>query len=140
MADVQSAAALTATLRDLAAAPGAKVTQPDDHTITGQAEVILAKWFLGSRKVTYRFRCVLDAATHRVTFREASSEVVWGMPPPTFTVERTGQSGTHVTTHRTDRSMGGGGGTLEVGALREAIEAAVQQAGWMFVFEPLGRP
>jgi hypothetical protein len=33
-----------------------------------------------------------------------------------------------------DRSVGGGG-TLEYGRLREAMEAAVRDAGWQFAFE-----
>lgn len=139
MADVLSGTDLRDTIAALAAGTGAAVTQPDDHTITGQFDAILAKWFLGSRKVTYRFRCMIDADARRVTFRESSSEVVWGMPPPSFTVERTGQSGSRVTTVRTDLSAGGGG-KLEYGMLREAVDAAVQKAGWTFAFEPLGRP
>lgn len=130
---------LTVTIMNLATATGGTITTPDDHTISGHVDAILAKWFLGSRKVTYRFRCVMDAAAQRVAFRESSSEVVWGMPPPTFTVERTSQSGTRVTKGRTDVSVGGGG-KLEYGALRTAVEDAVQKAGWKFVFEPLGRP
>jgi hypothetical protein len=139
MSTLLSAADLASTLMNLATATGGTIAKPDDHTVTGHVDAILAKWFLGSRNVTYRFRLTLDEAAHRVRFRESSSEVVWGMPPPTFTVERTSQSGTRVTKQRTDVSLSGGG-TLDYGGLRDAVEAATEQAGWEFVFEPLGRP
>lgn len=93
-----------------------------------------AKWFLGSRKVAYRMSCRLAEAERAVHFREAISEKTWGMPPPTFTVEKTVVKGWKLSGERTDRALGGGG-TLDYGRVREALQQTVTGAGWQFHLE-----
>lgn len=125
---------LAARLASIADAHGVKVTSNDDRTLKGTQEAIRAKWILGGRKVVYRFSCRAEASTHEVRFRESVAESSWGVPPPTLTVEKTRQIGTRVSQARTDTGAGGGG-TLDYGRLRDAVEQAVRDAGWQFVFE-----
>ena len=115
-------------------AHGVTVTANDNHRLSGTQEAIKAKWFLGGRKVVYRMSCDVDAASRAIRFRESAVESSWGIPPPTLTVETTSQRGTRVSESRTDRGPGGGG-TLEYGSLRQAIEQAVRDNGWQFAFE-----
>jgi hypothetical protein len=49
-------------------------------------------------------------------------------------VETTTQSGSRVTSTRTDKAIGGGG-RLEFGRFRDAVEEASRQAGWSFVYD-----
>lgn len=130
-----SAAGLRTVIADLAATTGSTVNQLDGLTVKGECDVIKSQWFLGGRKVSYRFSCRLDEPAHRVAFRESATESSWGMPPPSFTVQTLSQSGTRVSTSRRDTSVGGGG-HLDYGQLREAIDAATREAGWEFMFEP----
>ena len=106
---------------------------PDDHTVKGSLTAIKAKWFLGERKVTSHFTCTLDADAHTARFHESAIESSWGMPPPTFTVSTSTQHGTRVKATRVDSGVGGGG-RLEFGRFREAVERAVRDAGWDFIF------
>jgi hypothetical protein len=127
-------AELAALLSSIAGSHGGTASRPDDDTVSGTLTAITSRWFLGGRKVTSSFTCRLDAATHEAHFRESAVERSWGLPPPTFTVETTSQSGARVSTTRTDKSPGGGG-TLAFGRFRESVERAVQDAGWKFLFE-----
>jgi len=120
----------------VASSHGGTSSMPDDHTVTGTLTAIKAKWFLGSRKVTSKFACVLDASAHEAHFRESAVESSWGLPPPTFTVQTTSQCGTRVNATRVDKSVGGGG-LLEFGKFRESVERAVKDAGWEFLHEVL---
>jgi hypothetical protein len=95
---------------------------------------ITSKWFLGGRKVTDTVTCRLVPEAHEVHLREVAMETSWGMPPPTFTVETTTQSGTRVTSTRTDTSVGGGG-RLEFGKFREELAKVTRDAGWTFVYD-----
>jgi hypothetical protein len=135
MPDVLPRSELAVRLTSLAASQGLATAAASGDTLTGQHDAILAKWFLGGRKVVYRFSVQLDEATRQARFREVSSESSWGIPPPTLTIEKTSQSGSRVSATRTDKSVGGGG-TLQYGRLREAIEQAVRDAGWQFTLEP----
>lgn len=103
--------------------------------LAGDTEAIRSKWFLGGRKVAYRFACRLDTRAHAVRFREAVVESSWGIPPPTFTVETTTTSGWERSGSRTDLSPGGGG-SLDLGPVREALRIATESAGWRFEVEP----
>lgn len=111
-----------------------KLTSADDRTVSGTLETIKAKWFLGGRKVSYRMACSVDEPSRTVRFREAAIESSWGIPPPTLTVERTTQHGTRVSESRTDRGVGGGG-HLDYGGLREALEQTARAGGWQFTLE-----
>lgn len=111
---------------------GGSVTSQDTHTLAGTLTAITSKWFLGVRKVTDTVTCRLVPEAHEVQLREVATETSWGMPPPTFTVETTTQSGTRVTSTRTDTSVGGGG-RLEFGTFREELAKVTRDAGWTFV-------
>jgi hypothetical protein len=101
---------------------------------SGEVESIRAKWWLGGRKVAYRMSCRLTESDHTVHFREAAVERSWGIPPPTLTVETTSTSGWKRNEKRTDVSVGGGG-TLDYGQVRNAVEQAAVAAGWNFHLE-----
>lgn len=134
MADSILESELVARLTSIADAHSVKVTSIDDRTLRGTQEAIKSKWFLGGRKVVYRMACDVDEASRTIRFREVTVESSWGMPPPTFTVEKTTQQDTRVSVSRTDRSVGGGG-HLDYGGLRAAFEQAVRGGGWQFTVE-----
>lgn len=113
---------------------GGSVTAREPLALTGTLTAIKSKWFLGGRKVTDTVTCRLVPETHEVHLRETAVETSWGMPPPTFTVETTVQSGTRVTSTRTDKAAGGGG-RLEFGRFRDAVAEVTRDAGWTFVFD-----
>lgn len=124
---------LVVRLLSLAESQGNSVST-DGDVVGGTREAISANWFLGGRKVVYTFSVRLDEAAHEARLREAATERSWGIPPPTFTVEKSSQRETRVFQSRTDTGVGGGG-TLEYGRLRELIEQAVHDGGWQFVFD-----
>jgi len=125
---------LLADLTSHAAALGLSVQDKGNDGLTGHADAIRAKWFLGGRKVSYRISCRLAEADHTVRFREAISEATWGIPPPTFTVEKTTIKGWERSGERTDRSVGGGG-TIDFACVREELKAVATAAGWQFQLE-----
>jgi hypothetical protein len=133
-ANVISQAELLARLSLVASSHGGSASTADGHTVKGTLTAIKAKWLLGGRKVTSTFTCVLDAASHEARFRESAVESTWGLPPPTLSIQTTSQYGTRVIETRTDTGVGGGG-VLEFGKFREAVECAVTDAGWRLVFE-----
>ena len=102
--------------------------------LSGDIESIRAKWWLGARKVSYRMSCRLVEQDHSVHFREVAVERSWGIPPPTLTVEKTTVSGWKRSGTRTDVSPAGGG-TLDYGQVRTAVEQAAAAAGWTFQLE-----
>ncbi len=122
-----------ASVKSALAASGIAVTDKDGG-VAGEAEKILAKWWLGSRKVTYRMSCSFDDAARTVNFREVVLEKSWGMPPPTLSVEVTSTSGWTRSGSRTDTSLSGSG-TVDYGQIRNAVEKAVTAAGWTFHLE-----
>ncbi len=124
--------ALLEQLATIAAAAGATTSTTDHTCVTGTVTAIAAKWLLGGRKVVHTFRATLDPDAREVRFREHAAETSWGLPPPTFKVEVTGQHGARVSQARSEKSVGGGG-QLSYGQFREAMERAVQEAGWKFV-------
>lgn len=115
-------------------AAGGTITSRDAHAVNATLTAIMSKWFLGGRKVTDTVTCRLVPEAHEVHLREVAMETSWGMPPPTFTVETTTQSGTRVTSTRTDTSVGGGG-RLEFGKFREELAKVTRDAGWTFVYD-----
>jgi hypothetical protein len=134
MSAVLTQSELLADLKAQAAALGLRVCDEGGDRLSGEMEAIRVKWFLGSRKVAYRMSCRLAEAERAVHFREATSEKTWGMPPPTFTVEKTMVKGWKLSGERTDRAPGGGG-TLDYGRVREALQQTVTGAGWQFHLE-----
>jgi hypothetical protein len=106
----------------------------DAEGCRGEIDSIRAKWWFGGRKVAYRMSCRLTEADHTVHFREAALESSWGIPPPTLTVQTTRTSGWTRNEKRTDVSIGGGG-TLNYGEVRQAVEQAAVAAGWTFHLE-----
>jgi hypothetical protein len=124
---------LLADLGSKAVALGLTI-QDDGTGFSGAVKSIRAKWLLGARTVTYRMSCHLDEAGHAVRYREAVVESSWGLPPPTFTVERTTVTGWARSGERTDRSVGGGG-TVDYGRVREALKQMATDAGWQFHLE-----
>jgi len=105
--------------------------QEDGHGLTGEAQPIRSKWWLGARTVTYRMSCRPSAADRTVQFRESVTESSWGLPPPAVTVEKTKVSGWKLSGERTDASPGGGG-TIDYAQVRDTVEQAVTAAGWTF--------
>lgn len=134
MSAVLTQSELLADLKAQTAALGLRVRDEGGDRLSGEMEAIRAEWFLGSRKVAYRMSCRLAEAERAVHFREAISEKTWGMPPPTFTVEKTVVKGWKLSGERTDRALGGGG-TLDYGRVREALQQTVTGAGWQFHLE-----
>lgn len=134
MPDIASERDLAAELHRQAAAAGLTVRVDTAHDVSGEAERIGAKWWLGGRKVTYRMSCHLTEADHTVHFREAVVERSWGIPPPTLTVETTTVSGWKRSGERHDVSVGGGG-ALDYAKVRNAMQAASAAAGWTFELE-----
>lgn len=124
---------LAARLVSVAESQGHSTVTTNDG-VAGSRDAISAKWFLGGRKVVYTFSIRLDESVHEARLREASTERSWGIPPPTFSVEKTTQRGTRVSESRTDKGVGGGG-TLEYGRLRGAVEQTIRDGGWQFTFE-----
>lgn len=133
-ATVLSEAELVERLSLVASSHGGTASTTEGHTVRGTLTAIKARWLLGGRKVTSAFTCALDAATHEARFRESAVESAWGLPPPTLSIRTTSQYGTRVKETRTDRGVGSGG-VLEFGKFREAVERAVNDAGWRFVFK-----
>lgn len=125
---------LIAELQQHTAAAGLKVQTDAQHGLTGEAEKIGAKWWLGGRKVTYRMSCNLTESDHTVHFRESVVERSWGIPPPTLTVETTSVSGWKRSGERHDVSIGGGG-ALDYAKVRDVVESASAAAGWKFHLE-----
>lgn len=135
MTEALGTAALLAELKSRAAALGLTLADDGRNGLRGEVESILAKWFLGSRKVVYRMTCRAAEPEHTVLFREAVIEKSWGMPPPTFTREKTTVAGWKRSGARTDVAVGGGGGTVDYGGVRNALQQAVTEAGWQFHLE-----
>jgi hypothetical protein len=134
MAEILAKRDLLADLERKSEALGLSVHDDAQEGCSGQVEAIRAKWWFGGRKVAYRMSCQLTESDHTVHFREAVSERSWGIPPPTLTVETTATSGWKLNEKRTDASIGGGG-SLNYGQVRNAVEQAVAAAGWNFHLE-----
>lgn len=134
MSATLSHADLLAALKSHASALGLVTRDEGQDGFTGEAESIRAKWFLGGRKVSYRVSCRLADVERHARFREAFSEKTWGLPPPTFSVEKTMVKGWERSGQRNDRSLGGGG-SIDYARAREEFKQVVTAAGWQFHFE-----
>ena len=134
MPEILAKQALLAELEKKSEAFGLSVHDDAQEGCSGELEAIQAKWWFGGRKVAYRMSCRLTEADHTVHFREAAIERSWGIPPPTLTVETTSTSGWKRNEKRSDVSVGGGG-SLNYGQVRQAVEQASVAAGWNFQLE-----
>lgn len=134
MPEILAKQALLAELEKKSEAFGLSVHDDAHEGCSGELEAIRAKWWFGGRKVAYRMSCRLTEADHTVHFREAAIERSWGIPPPTLTVETTSTSGWKRNEKRSDVSVGGGG-SLNYGQVRQAVEQASVAAGWNFQLE-----
>lgn len=134
MPDVVTVPVLQRRLAEVARAAGLTVTESADGDLAGHREAITAKWLLGSRRLTYRMSLHPDEAAGVVRFREATTEMSWGFPPPTigFSVEKI--SGLRRSGQRTDVSPGGGG-SIDFAEVREAIAWTAKESGWGFALE-----
>jgi hypothetical protein len=130
---------LLTKLRSLAEAEGLHADSVAGTSLTAEREIPMGKWFLGGRKAVYRMSCNLDEAAHDVKFREMTTESSWGVPPPSFKIETTSQSGMRTTQSTTVKSVAGGG-SFDIGHVREAVEAAAVASGWQFHLEAGRRP
>ncbi|MDO9297829.1 hypothetical protein [Bradyrhizobium sp.] len=131
MPDPSSEQDLLAALKARLGALGLTVHE-DGQGLTGEAQPIRSKWWLGARTVNYRMSCRPSQADRTVQFREAVIESSWGLPPPTATVEKTNLTGSKLSGQRNDVSAEGGGGTIDYARIRNAVEQAVVAAGWKF--------
>ena len=134
MPEILAKQALLTELEKKSEAFGLSVHEDAQEGCSGELEAIQAKWWFGGRKVAYRMSCRLTEADHTVHFREAAIERSWGIPPPTLTVQTTRTSGWKLDEKRTDVSVGGGG-SLNYGQVRQAVEQASVAAGWNFQLE-----
>ncbi len=134
MSDILNERALAAELQKRTADLGLTLREDVAHQLSGQAETIRAKWWLGGRKVGYRMSCRLSESDHTAHFREAVVERSRGIPPPTLTVQTTSVSGWKRSGERHDVSVGGGG-SLDYAKVRDAMETAIVAAGWKFHLE-----
>src|SRR4029077_2853805 len=137
MPNILSERDLIAELQKQTAGLGLTVREDGQHGLSGQAEKIRAKWWLGGRKVDYRMSCRLTEPDHIAHFREAVVERSWGIPPPTLTVETTSVSGWKRSGERHDASVGGG--SLDYAKVRDAMETAIVAAGWKFQLKVAAR-
>jgi hypothetical protein len=138
MPNILSERDLIAELQKQTAGLGLTVREDGRHGLSGQAEKIRAKWWLGGSKVDYRMSCRLTEPDHIAHFREAVVERSWGIPPPTLTVETTSVSGWKRSGERHDASVGGGG-SLDYAKVRDAMETAIVAAGWKFQLKVAAR-
>ena len=99
--------------------------------LSATKEVILSRWFLGSRRVRLHLSCRFDEAGRTVFCRESATEVAIGLPPPTLSFSSYKQQGLDVDETRKDTSAGGGG-EMHYGEVRRWVQAACANAGWTF--------
>ncbi len=137
-APVEEALGLRARLGRAAGEAGCSV-EGGQSSFAGELSAIVAGWWLGSRRVTYRYACDLDASRRAVRFRESITEVVQGLSPPALTFKQWRQSGLRVREARVDLWPGGRGG-IRLGSLRDDFETIARSSGWRFELELLTRP
>lgn len=112
-------------------AAGWQVSETGDN-LRASREVILAKWWLGSRRVSLQLDCRFDVTSRTLFYREIMKEVTAGLPPPVLGISRRSQRGLDVDETRRD-SGPFGGGALHYGQLRQWLQALCAEAGWTLV-------
>ena len=132
MADIASKADMLAGLKAEAKRLGLTLRDESGEGFKGDVESILIKWMLGQRKMVYKMSCVLSETDHAANFREVVKESSWGLLPPTLTVESTSTKGWERSGTHTEKPLGGKGGTVDFGKVREGLKQAVAAGGWQF--------
>jgi hypothetical protein len=120
---------MTTLLADKFAACGWRVEQ-QETSLRAEKSAIVAKWFLGSRKVTQRIAINLNDARRELVLEETATETTIGIPPPSLIRAQWKQQVTQYTEDRTDLCWGGG--KLHYGQARQLTEDLCQREGWTF--------
>jgi hypothetical protein len=137
MAEIASKADMLAKLKAEAKRLGLTLREESGEGFKGDVESILIKWMLGKKTAVYRMSVRLAEADRTANFREVVKESSWGILPPTLTVEKTTTKGWERSGTHTEKPVGGGGGTVDFGQVREALKQAVAAGGWKFNLEGL---
>ena len=137
MADIASKADMLASLKAEAKRLGLTLREESAEGFKGDVESILIKWMLGKKTAVYRMSVRLAEADHVANFREMVKESSFGLLPPTLTVESTSTKGWERSGTRTEKPVGGGGGTVDFGQVREALKQTIVAGGWQFNLEGL---
>ena len=135
MSEIASKAVLLAKLKAEAKRLGLALHDESGEGFEGDVESILIKWMLGKKTAVYRMSVRLAEADHVIHFREVVKESSWGLLPPTLTVEKTTTKGWERSGTHTEKPVGGGGGTVDFGRVREALKQTVAAGGWQFHLE-----
>ena len=135
MAVIASKADLLANLKTEAKRLGLTLHDESAEGFKGDVESILIKWMLGKKTAVYRMSVRLAEADHTVHFRELVKESSFGLLPPTLTVETTSTKGWERSGTHSEKPLGGGGGTVDFGKVREGLKQAVAAGGWQFNLE-----
>jgi hypothetical protein len=134
MTDAASKSGLLDGLKAEAKRLGLALRDESGDGFKGEIEVILMKWMLGKKTVTYRMSLRLAEAERAVVYREAVKESSVGVMP-TLTVEKTSLKGGALSGTHSETMPDGKGGTLDYGKVREALKQAAEAAGWQFRLE-----
>jgi len=132
MAGIASKAEILNNLKTEAKHLGLTLHDESGEGFKGDVESILIKWMLGQRKMVYKMSCVLSEPDHIANFREVVKESSWGLLPPTLTVESTSTKGWERSGTHTEKPLGGKGGTVDFGKVRESLKQTVAAGGWQF--------
>jgi len=135
MADIASKADMLAKLKGEAKRLGLNLHDESGEGFKGDVESILIKWMLGKKTAVYRMSVRLAEADHVIHFREVVKESSWGLLPPTLTVEKTSVKGWERSGTHSEKPLGGGGGTVDFGRVRETLKQTVAAGGWQFRLE-----
>ena len=135
MAEIASKAEILVNLKAAAKRLGLTLHDESSEGFKGDVESILIKWMLGKKTAVYRMSVQLADANHVANFREVVKESSSGILPPTLTVETTSTKGWERSGTHTEKPIGGGGGTVDFGKVREGLKQAVAAGGWQFNLE-----
>ena len=135
MAAIASKAEILANLKAAAKRLGLTLREESSEGFKGDVESILIKWMLGKKTAVYRMSVRLAEADRVVHFREMVKESSFGVLPPTLPVETTGTKGWERSGTHSEKPLGGGGGTVDFGKVREGLKEAVTASGWQFNLE-----
>lgn len=120
---------LAQLIADKLASSGWRV-QRQEQALRAEKGAILAKWLLGTRKLSRCLALKFDAARRELVLQETANETCFGIPPPSFTKSSWKQQGLQYSEERTD--AGWGGGALHFGQERQWLEELAAREGWTF--------
>ncbi|MDD3353077.1 hypothetical protein [Zoogloea sp.] len=98
--------------------------------LTAKKTTINSTWLFGSRRVAHRVCVRIDAQSHAVRVQELAKETVVGIPPPSFSVTRSTQTGLVFSEARRERGFGGGG-DANYGELHAWLTEECTRIGWV---------